>query len=180
MGGLKINKTNMFKFFRNSNKNNNSKATPRKENLDREAIQKRGIELAEITEKRHAAGFPQQVKSEEDLTAVMYVFTDQWDYAVLKIGLDVPVLDDGSLRPSLRKKSFLPLNDSIYIHIHQVRSVDLEKLQIEMNPELDQNMRRNLRGNDVIEKLQRCRKDDSPIFCIDKAFAEEIGAIIER
>lgn len=41
-------------------------------------------------------------------------------------------------------------------------------------------MRRNLRGDDDIEKLQRCRKDDSNIFDIDKAFAEEIIAIIER
>ena len=168
----------MFKFFRNNKKNN--KATPRKEDLNREAVQKRGMELAKITEKRHAAGFPQQVKSEEDLTAGMYVFTDHWDYAVLKIGLDVPVLDDGSLRPSLRKKSFLPLNDSIYIHINQVRSVDLEKLQIEMNPELDQNMRRNIRDDDVIEKLQHCRIGDSSVFYIDKAFAEEIRVIIER
>ena len=169
----------MFNFFRN-NKNDNNKATPRKENLDREAIQKRGLELAEITKKREFAGFPQQVKSEEDLTTVMYVFTDNWDYAILKIGLDVPVLDDGSLRPSLRKKGFLPLNDSIYIHINQVRSVDLETLHIEMNPDLDQNMRRNLRDDYVIEKFQHCRKDDSNIFCIDKAFAEEIRTIIER
>ncbi|PRD47992.1 hypothetical protein C5745_07325 [Sphingobacterium haloxyli] len=35
-------------------------------------------------------------------------------------------------------------------------------------------MRRNLRGDDVIEKLQRCRKEDSPIFYIDEAFVEEI------
>ena len=117
----------MFKFFKNNNKNN--KATPRKEDLNREAVQKRGMELAKITEKRHAAGFPQQVKSEEDLTAVMYVFTDQWDYAVLKIGLDVPVLDDGSLRPSLRKKGFLPLNDSIYGRMIPIFSVLIKLLQ---------------------------------------------------
>ena len=167
----------MFNFFK---RNNKKKATPRKEQLNKEAIQKRGLELAEVTKKRDAAGFPQQAKSQEDLTAVIYVFTDQWDYAIMKIGIDVPLLDDGSLRPSLRKKGFLPLNDSIYIHINQVRSVDLEALQIEIDPKLDRSMRRNLRGDDVMEKLQHCRKEDSNIFDIDKAFAEEIRAIIER
>ncbi|TYR31688.1 hypothetical protein FXV77_20820 [Sphingobacterium phlebotomi] len=166
----------MFNFF----KRNNNKATSRKKDLDREAIQKRGLELAEVTKKRDAAGFPQQAKSQEDLTAVMYVFTDQWDYAIMKIGIDVPLLDDGSLRPSLRKKGFLPLNDSIYIHINQVRSVDLEALQIEIVPELDRNMLRNLRGDDVIEKLQHCREEDSNIFDIDRACVDEIRAIIER
>ncbi|TYR31670.1 hypothetical protein FXV77_20725 [Sphingobacterium phlebotomi] len=167
----------MFNFFKRNDKN---KATPRKEDLDREAIQKRGLELAEVTKKRHAAGFPQQAKSQEDLTAVMYVFTDRWDYAIMKLGIDVPLLDDGSLRPSLRKKGFLPLNESVYIHVSQIRSVDLEALQIEIDPELDRNMRRNLRGDDVMEKLQRCREKDSDIFDIDRAFAEEIRAIIER
>lgn len=60
-----------------------------------------------------------------------------------------------------------------------MRSVDLEALKIEIDPELDRNMRRNLRGDDVIEKLQHSRKEDSNIFDIDKAFAEEIRAIIE-
>ncbi|PRD47715.1 hypothetical protein [Sphingobacterium haloxyli] len=168
----------MFNFFKNNNKKN--KPTPRKENLDREAIQKRGMELAEVSKKRHAAGLPQQAKSQEDLSAVMYVFTDQWDYTIMKIGVDVPVLDDGSLRPSLRKKGFLPLNESVYILVSQIRSVDLEALQIEIDPELDRSMRRNLRGDDVIEKLQRCRKEDSPIFYIDEAFVDEVRAIIER
>ncbi len=98
----------------------------------------------------------------------------------MKIGIDVPLLDDGSLRPSLRKKGFLPLNEIVYIHVSQIRSVDLEALQIEIDPELDRNMRKNLRGDDVIENLQRCRKGDSAIFDIDKAFAEEIRATIER
>lgn len=165
----------MFNFFRS---NKNSKHTSRKEQLNREAIQKRGLELAEVIKKRHAAGFPQQAKSQEDLTAVIYAFTDRWDYAIMKIGIDVPVLDDGSLRPSLRKKGFLPLNESVYIHVSQMRSVDLEALQIEIDPELDRNMRRNLRGDDVMEKLQRCRKEDSNIFDIDRAFVDEIKAVI--
>ncbi|RZF57875.1 hypothetical protein [Sphingobacterium corticibacterium] len=109
---------------------------------------------------------------------MIYAFTDRWDYAIMKIGIDVPVLDDGSLRPSLRKKGFLPLNESVYIHVSQMRSVDLEALQIEIDPELDRNMRRNLRGDDVMEKLQRCRKDDSNIFDIDRAFVDEIKAVI--
>lgn len=138
------------------------------------------MELAEVTKKRHAAGFPQQAKSQEDLTAVMYVFTDHWDYAILKIGLDVPLLDDGSLRPSLKKKGFLPLNESVYIHVSQIRSVDLEAVQIEIDPELDRSMRRNLRGDDVIEKLQRCKDGDSNVFRIDRAYLKEIRTIIER
>src|SRR5690606_11691590 len=105
----------MCKFFRNNKKNNNSKATPRKEDLNREAVHKRGMELAEVSKKRHAAGLPQQAKSQEDLTAAIYVFTDQWDYAIMKVGVDVPLLDDGSLRPSLKKKGFVPLNESVYI-----------------------------------------------------------------
>ncbi|MBD1421209.1 hypothetical protein [Sphingobacterium chuzhouense] len=78
------------------------------------------------------------------------------------------------------KKGFLPLNESVYIHVSQIRSVDLEALQIEIDPELDRNMRRNLRGDDVIEKLQRCRKEDSNIFYIDEVCVDEIRAIIER
>ena len=168
----------MFNFFRkkhNAREKQTETVDPREE-----AIFERGKELAEISRKRHEAGIPQHARSQEDLTTVMYVFTEQWDYAIFRIGIDLPLFDDGTILSSLKKDGFLQLNDSIHIHASQIGKVDLGKRQVEISLELDRNLRRNLRGDDVIEKLQSCRKGDSAVFSIDRAFVGQMRKDLER
>ncbi|PRD44117.1 hypothetical protein [Sphingobacterium haloxyli] len=168
----------MFNFFRKKDKAREKQVET--EDPRHEAVAERGRELAEVSRKREEAGIPQYAESQEDLTTVMYVFTEQWDYAIFRAGIDVPLHDDGSVRATLKEDRFLQLSEGIHIHVSQLKAVDLDKLEVEISFNFDRNMRRNLRADDVIEKLQSLRKGDSTYFRIDSAFVEEMRKDLER
>lgn len=143
---------------------NHHEFDPMKKNTDRpsdqdrlEAAKQRGIELMQISRSRYGAGNGPAM-GKDGLVPVMFVHTRDYQYVVVPEGLDLPFVDeDGSIADDIARGVYFPINEGLFVHPSQVVSLDFNKGEMMLNPALEENMREQLRGDDVIALLASYR-----------------------
>lgn len=159
----------MFNFLKRK-KHNHSDATTATEQRRKE------IEI-----NRNVTQDKNQISTDEDLRPVMFLFCQHQDYAIIKAGWNIPLLEkEDDLKIMLGKEFFFPINESLFIHCDIIRSCDFEKRYVYTDATFEQKMMLNLRGDDVIDKIKRFQVDGVPgCYQVDLAYYEKITASIE-
>ncbi|WP_164126439.1 hypothetical protein [Sphingobacterium luzhongxinii] len=140
-----------------------------KESKDKEVmrLRKRGEELKEITMRRlnNVNGYKEPSLEDMNIVPLIYLKTDDYYYSVLKAGLDFPTFDDYASEEGKIADGYFPINTGFYMHGAFIVELDLNAREIIIHPDFEANMKKHLRGDDVIAKLDSFRVKGKPRGC---------------
>lgn len=127
-------------------------------------IQKRGLELRDITIERinNLKGYKEPAPSEMGMVPLIYLTTDDYCYTVLKAGLDFPTIDDYASEEAKIADGYFPINNGFYMHGAFIVQFDLNVKEVLVHPDFEADMKKHLRGADVIDKLDSFRVKGKP------------------